>query len=291
MRRYGLWILLISAATITGFSLGPQGQQAAQQEPAKMPEAISFRILLGIGDKEPTVWDGKIQAASGRILAIRGWRFAENDAAQGAAWKISTRRGLPPVGAQNRGLPGAMLENGIIVTAVPDGPSAAFSVETPQGKFSFTPQEVSYGEPKSFLDGRVQVDRVPNSVQLTSSAEEQDFPAAAQTETDVYLAYVEFVHGDRSQTVQGQFPSEPKDFTFLARPAGGDQVMMMRYQKPDGRGIRPCRFRRRSRMSCARPSRSMAKNGSGSSGRQTRTATSTSTRELTPVVHGPPSCA
>ncbi len=232
MRRgYGLWILLISAATITGFSLGPQGQQAARQEPAKMPEAISFRILLGIGDKEPTVWDGKIQAASGRVLAIRGWRLAENDAAQGAAWKISTRRGLPPVGAQNRGLPGAMLENGVIVTAVPDGPSAGFSVETPQGKFSFTPQEVSYGEPKSFLDGRVQVDRVPNSVQLTSSAEEQDFPAAAQTETDVYLAYVEFVHGDRSQTVQGQFPSEPKDFTFLARPAGGDQVMMMRYSK------------------------------------------------------------
>ena len=31
-----------------------------------MPEAISFRILLGIGDKEPTVWDGKIQAGSGR---------------------------------------------------------------------------------------------------------------------------------------------------------------------------------------------------------------------------------
>ena len=51
----------------------------------------------------------------------------------------------------------------------------------------------------------------------------------AQSGDDVYLAYTEFVHGDRS-LAQSQGTSKPiTDFSFLARPAGGDQVLLMHY--------------------------------------------------------------
>ncbi len=86
------------------------------------------------------------------------------------------------------------------------------------------------GESKTFLGGKVSVDRVPSTVQLTTSTEDQDFPAIAQSGDDVYVAYVEFTHGDRSRRF-APLKEEPKDFDYLARPAGGDQVMLMHYSK------------------------------------------------------------
>src|SRR5262249_8982067 len=91
--------------------------------------------------------------------------------------------------------------------------------------------EISLGESKAFLDGRASVDRTPSTLQLTTSIEEQDFPAIAQSGDDVYVAYVEFTHGDRSQATAGIMQREPKDFEFLRRPVGGDQVMLLHYSK------------------------------------------------------------
>ena len=41
-----------------------------------MPPLTSFRILLGVGDTQPTVWDGSIKLSSGTVRSIQGWRFA-----------------------------------------------------------------------------------------------------------------------------------------------------------------------------------------------------------------------
>ena len=75
--------------------------------------------------------------------------------------------------------------------------------------------------------------------QLTNSSEEEDFPAMAQSGDDVYLAYTEFVHGDRSLAT-GQSTSQPiTDFSFLSRPAGGDQVLLMHYSVRSASGPGP----------------------------------------------------
>ena len=47
-----------------GFVLYPQ---TPRTQDLPMPEAAGFRVLLGIGDKEPTVWDGKVTVSEGRI--------------------------------------------------------------------------------------------------------------------------------------------------------------------------------------------------------------------------------
>ena len=185
-----------------------------------------------MGDKEPTVWDGKISLAGGRILSIQGWRFAATDASDySSSWKASSRRGLPAAGARQQGQPGPVLENGVIVGAALESPQARFSVETGQGNFSFSAAEVRYGATRPALKGRVLIDRVPNTLQLTASDEEQDFPAAAQSDDEVVVSYVEFVHGDRSKVVEGQFREAPQNFDSLARPAGGDQVFLLRFSK------------------------------------------------------------
>src|SRR4029077_979580 len=65
--------------------------------------------------------------------------------------------------------------------------------------------------------------------QLTNSDEEEDFPSMAQSGDDVYLTYTEFVHGDRSLAQRTGTTQTITDFSFLARPTGGDQVFMMHY--------------------------------------------------------------
>jgi hypothetical protein len=197
-----------------------------------MPDTTTFRVLLGVGDLEPTVWDGSVKLSSGQVSSIQGWRFAQQDSSDyKSTWKASTRHiGPPNPAARAAGNLGPILENGVLIGATLSNPQARFEIQTPQGSFSFAAQEIPPGESKTYLGGKVSVDRVPSTVQLTTSDEEQDFPAIAQSGDDVYVAYVEFTHGDRSHPF-GPLEEEPKSFDYLARPAGGDQVMLMHYSK------------------------------------------------------------
>ncbi|MDP3001413.1 MAG: hypothetical protein Q8N47_28270 [Bryobacterales bacterium] len=224
--------LLVAAAAAAGLRLYSQARRPAT---IAMPAAECFRLVFGAGDREPGVWDGRVGLSSGSVISIQGWRFAGNDSSDyKATWKASTRYGPAAAAAarkKGKDARGPMQDNGVLIAASLTDPDTTFTLETRQGNFSFKASEVAWGQTRSLLDGRVEVDRVPYTLQLTTSDEEQDYPAAAQTADDLYVAYVEFVHGDRSQVVQGQFKEAPKNFAFLARPAGGDQVKLVRYSK------------------------------------------------------------
>jgi len=219
-------VLLMGFACIA--LLQSQGNRSRE---IAMPEAVAFRLLLGVTDTQPTRWDGRVTVSGGSVTAIQGWRFGPDDSTDyRSTWKLSTRAGLVRVNQLKKGANIPIADNGVIITAAIESPSARFEVETPHGNFSFTAGELPYGESKTVLNERVRVDRVPPTVQLTVSAEEQDHPALAQDGDTVYLAFVDFTHGDRKQAV-AQFQKEPDNFDFLARPAGGDQVKMMTYSK------------------------------------------------------------
>src|SRR5262249_29701243 len=70
---------------------------------------------------------------------------------------------------------------------------------------------------------------------LTPSIEEEDFPSMTRSGDDVWVAYVRFVHGDRTMQLplglKNPLPKwvEDKNFDFLARPTGGDQVLVLHY--------------------------------------------------------------
>jgi hypothetical protein len=71
----------------------------------------------------------------------------------------------------------------------------------------------------------------PAALKLTDSAEDQDHPAITQSDDTVYVAYVEFSHSNRSREGIPPYTEEPKSFDYLARPAGGDQVLLVTYSK------------------------------------------------------------
>src|SRR5262249_41640015 len=175
------------------------------------PGGASFRILLGVTYRQSTKWDGSVRVSPGQVASIRGWRFMDDDSTDNtASWKASTR-----VAANRNGVSGPMQENGVIVTTTNDDPNTQFDLKTAQGNFSFRAGDIGWGDDKAFLDGRVLIDRSPIMTQLTTSTDEQDFPAIAQSKDFVYLAYVQFVHSDRQQERRGALSEDPKDFNFL----------------------------------------------------------------------------
>lgn len=205
---------------------------SVRTQPLAMPESVTFRVLLGVTDAEPTDWSGSVVLTGGSVRSIKGWRFAQNDSTDyQSSWKLSTRRGIVRAAQKKGGNRAPMEDNGVLITASLDSPDARYEIRTPAGAFSFVARELPYGESKAVLDGRARVERVPGSLQLTTSAEEQDHPALAQRGDDLYLAYVDFTHGDRAQALPQQLQKEPANFAALARPTGGDQVKLMRYSK------------------------------------------------------------
>jgi hypothetical protein len=186
--------------------------------------AQSYLVILGVGDTAATNWDGSITVTGANIQILRGWRFTGADSITGTtSWKIGTRT-TPSLNP-----PGPVQENGLIVKVSAASAPVTFNITTTQGNFSFSSQDLPFGVSKSFLNGRVLVAQTGAQFQLSSSTEEEDFPSMAQSGDDVYLAYTEFVHGDRS-LASGQGTQQPiTDFSFLSRPAGGDQVFLMHY--------------------------------------------------------------
>ena len=220
-------LLVVGAAVAV--VLFPHGTNAQSGLGATVPMkgGDSFRILFGLADQEPTSWDGSVKVSGGTVYSITGWRFFDTDVTDyQSSWKLSTRHSRP-LQAPN----GPIIENGIIVTAGIVDENSRFDVQTLNGSFSFTAKQVPYGEGQTFLAGRVAVDRVPPTVQLTPSQEDEDFPAIAHSGGDVWATYVEFTHGDREFEIEGPLAKPPDDFKFLTRPVGGDQVMLRHFSK------------------------------------------------------------
>ena len=225
------WLLAALAVAVAAaaiFLTVPSSVEASPQAGPARPQLVEYCLLFGVGQQEPARWDGSIEASGARVAGIRGWRAAEDDAIDGASWRLATRRVVLTRGNRNVERYPA-LENGVYITSELTDANASFRVSTEQGDFSFRAADLQPGSPKAYLDGKVSVEQTPVTTALTSSREEQDFPALAVRDGRAYLAYVEFTHGDRSQKWARRLRAEPESFDPLRRPAGGDQVLLREY--------------------------------------------------------------
>ncbi|MDA2924285.1 hypothetical protein MYX65_06450 [Acidobacteria bacterium AH-259-L09] len=232
------WIFWLTSLAFLGLvTIGNPGQIEVRSEPVRPPTAANgmaeFSILFGIGDEEPDRWDGSIRARGAQVVGLDGWRLTGEDRLEATRWTLSTRRVNLTRAGNRRAADAATLENGVYVTVEILDADARFEVQTAQGNFSFAARDAPWGETLSFLDGRVKVEQVPLSRQLTDSIEQQDFPALAASGEKVYLAYVEFRHGDRSQAWPWPLQEKPDSYEPLRRSAGGDQVLFMEYSRLD----------------------------------------------------------
>lgn len=200
-------------------------------------EDVGILIHLGLGDSEPTVWDGRVEVSPGEIFGVSGYRFEKLDAVKGTdAWNASTRtpqgavkpRGNNPkkLGAAKQ--MGPIFENGVFVKLKDVTGESAVKVTTEQGEFTFKVAELKWGASLSLLDGRVAAQRTAYTLrQMSRERTEDDFPALAiGADGKGVLVYQSFTPGiDRDERAK-RWEKEPEDFSFLAKPAGGDQLWM-----------------------------------------------------------------
>ncbi|OYW75203.1 MAG: hypothetical protein B7Z37_14350 [Verrucomicrobia bacterium 12-59-8] len=197
-------------------------------------------IHLGLNDKASTVWDGSITVTPGEVQEISGYRFEQKDTITGKdAWQASSRtpqgagpnkaRGNNPkkIGAMAKQL-GPIFENGVFVKLKDITPESSVEVTTAQGKESFKLADVKPGEPLDLLDGRIAVQQTAfNLRRMSPERTDDDFPALAiGPNGNGFLLYQSFTPGlDRDERAK-RLDKEPEDFSFLANPAGGDQLWL-----------------------------------------------------------------
>jgi len=71
---------------------------------------------------------------------------------------------------------------------------------------------------------------VPPVASITNTPDEQDYPAAtADQDGNVWLAYLEFRHHPEHDRIRANYQEEPKDFSELAAPTGGDHIAVRKY--------------------------------------------------------------
>ena len=149
--------------------------------------AVGVRLIFGPGEREQVKWDGSATARGTEIKLVEPWRFDDGDSINGNSWRISTHPIRLFGGANQQNAP--VVANGVILT-LDDTSNAEIDVNTAQGNFTIRLRDIPYGKPINALNGRVMVDRIPAAAQLTSSPEEQDYPAAATDKSGkVWIAY------------------------------------------------------------------------------------------------------
>jgi hypothetical protein len=191
----------------------------------------TVRILLGVGATAPVRWDGTVRVTGGAIASLYPWRFEGSDGISGSTWHCSTH----PVRLFSGTTPAApggnnIVANGIVLTVASTAGDPEVNVTTAQGDFAFRLSELTYGNPVPRLGGKVVLDRVPASTQITNTKDEEDFPAAAAAKDGtVWLAYIQFHHNPDHNALRAALDSPPNDFSRWRARTGGDQVFLRKY--------------------------------------------------------------
>lgn len=206
----------VLAVIIVGFALRAQGE-------------TGVRILLGVGDKVTTRWDGSVAVEGGRVTRITPWRFSADDEIHGDnSWRATTHAIVLDWDSWTDNAP--LAPNGIIIWLSGENPNTDVKVKTARGDFSFRLNEAAFGRFKYELGGRASVDLIPPNWQLTNSSEEHDYPATATAPNgDIWLVYMELQHNPQHNEIRAPYTAAPNEFSKLSEPPKGDQVFVERF--------------------------------------------------------------
>ncbi|MCX7012853.1 MAG: hypothetical protein NTW86_09900 [Candidatus Sumerlaeota bacterium] len=229
-----------AGAKAPGALAAPQALPAASSNvAAKGTVTVGLVLRNQVEQKKaiPTKWDATVTVSQGgRLERIAfpskapAWQSTEN------GWTLTTVRAIPRMQAQRaKGPEGQPVEDARVHLTLADAtPATQVDVQTAQGAFSFQLNEIPFGVMKPALKGLVQISRLPNSARIVAAPTEDDFPAAAcAKDGTLYVAWQAFTHGEGFKT-KTVILEEPKDFSYLATPTGGDQIFMMRLDGAKG---------------------------------------------------------
>ncbi len=234
----------LSLLGLLGLSVvAAQKDRTEKAQRALDPAVTTIRLVLGAGDVDPEMWDGRVSIDRGEVLGVEGSRFREGDLVTGRdSWKArsltirkaTNKKQQQAVATKKKDSgPGTSgpttTPNGVIVSLkAPE--DATLTVTTDRGTFDVKLADLTRGAPRPYLDGKAAAQRVPPSVALVEGPDQEDFPAAAgDGQGGAWIAYV--THSPRGPEISTALESAPEDFSKFAPTGGGDQVKLLHFSK------------------------------------------------------------
>lgn len=239
LKREVVRLLLVAI----GLFLILMGEANAEEE-----NRVTLRIRFGMKDQTPTDWSGKLLAGTGKVEAIRGWRWQQNDSAENNTWKVRTRRRMAQSSAERKRIAEGMQlpinDNGILVTLSGCRADEELSFESEPANAKFRLDQIPLGKSLWLAQGNLVIERVPSVAALATTMADEDYPATATAKDGtLYLVYLAFTHGrdfpgtrERVATKESgpvdnltttvKMIEQPGDLDYLAQPAGGEQLYL-----------------------------------------------------------------
>ncbi len=224
--------VMFAAALVVALVVTPPSLLRSQTPAPHSDDAeVSFRVRLGVADREPRAWDGALTVSNGELLDLRDWHPRPENQIGASNWKLATQPGIhfkwrPWEKTPSAGPKPYLLIPGIIVD-VRSSPGTRLNFRTPRGRFSFNPRDVPLGRPAAMLGGAVLVDRVPAVERLSSEDYQDDFVSLlGGAEGEVWVCWVAYREGasrilarrfDGQRWGEAQTVSEAPGDIFLAK--------------------------------------------------------------------------
>ncbi len=255
MKRKSAWLLVMICVAVIGGALlighfASYANVAPQTDVETQPTAslddittsplpsglvtlrIDFRSRTGSQGKKKiqTDWDGSLKlSGGGKVRSIRAWQPDPRNQIEGTTWKLTTRHTIPWNSQQRkRGHKLMPLKDAALIIELEDlRPETSLEFETAQGDFEVALNDVPLGTRKGFFRGLVQVAQMASADIVVSAPTEDDYPSAAlAADGTLHVAYVAFNHGT-DFAARLQVPEPPEDYSMLAQPTGGDQILLV----------------------------------------------------------------
>src|SRR5947207_10415347 len=110
MRRNQCLSFLLIAAAVGGACLlawravrPARAQGTANARPAALP--FTLKLVFGLKDTEPAVWEGSARAMNAALRRVEGWRFSgsEDQVTGLTSWRLKTDPALAPARPEGTG--------------------------------------------------------------------------------------------------------------------------------------------------------------------------------------------
>ena len=185
----------------------------AQEQP------FTLRLTFGHGDEEASQWTGSVSVRHAKVDGMEGWLFLEPDRLSLNTFDLLT---------------GGLLQKGVTLTGQAS-PSAQLSVTASRGSFAFDFFDMQLGDRLQFLDGSVEVERLPDAVKLTDDSRDDDYPSIVASGDGTTWAVWQSYSGQKDEVRIAQYDGKWKHFTPLPGGSGDvwrPQVVLDSKQRP-----------------------------------------------------------
>ncbi|HTM48438.1 MAG TPA: hypothetical protein VL285_07155, partial [Bryobacteraceae bacterium] len=213
-KRSGIFAgcVLCGLGLLYSYQAGPEAKEAARvaaipEEPGGTPEEQLWEVLIlaGVGEDKPANWDGHFTISGGQVHDIRGYRFTPPDRIlPESGWRLRTEPiVIAPESTFSRTFAGTVQKRVVAKGVLMRGSGSAATRLTlaAQGQsIVFAPMEMAIGGIGKFLDGRLEVWRIPASTNLSGTELRQhDFPAIASARDGTLWATWKSYHDQREE--------------------------------------------------------------------------------------------